>query len=173
MRHSWKLLALVITLVCLVAGVVGAQETPAEMDPLLELLVEQGVITEEQARAVQVEYDRRRAAETEDAAVVPAPLPTPVPTPPVVEAKKEEPKWYDRIDLRGDLRMRYEGFHQEGAYDENVDKKGIPSFLKALTPRCAACAHKKVLHAYGRILRETGATSSAVPSTATCYRTSA
>jgi hypothetical protein len=52
-----------------VAGV-GAEEP--ELDPLLELLVEQGVITLEQALAVQAEYDRRRV---EDAAPgVPAPV---------------------------------------------------------------------------------------------------
>ncbi len=48
---------------CAVAVSVVAQEQAPEMDPLLELLVEQGVITQDQAAAVQAEYDRRQAAE--------------------------------------------------------------------------------------------------------------
>ena len=61
-----------IAVLCLavVAGV-GAEEV--ELDPLLELLVEQGVITIEQALAVQAEYDRRRATEN-----APAVMPPPV-----------------------------------------------------------------------------------------------
>ena len=54
--------ALVIAVLLTVAVGVGAEEP--ELDPLLKLLVEQGVITFEQALAVQAEYDRRRAAES-------------------------------------------------------------------------------------------------------------
>ena len=35
----------------------------SDMDPLLELLVAKGVITQEQAEAVQAEYDRTRQSE--------------------------------------------------------------------------------------------------------------
>jgi hypothetical protein len=98
-----------------VAGV-GAEET--ELDPLLKLLVEQGVITMEQALAVQAEYDRRRAGESPQAVVPP---PVPIQEADVVAAvepqpdKDEEPeKWYDRIDFKGDLRLRGEFFWVDG-----------------------------------------------------------
>jgi hypothetical protein len=123
MTRLWTVWTVVLVLaLCWTTGL-AAQELPAEMDPLLELLVEQGVITEEQARAVQAEYDRRRAAEAAD--VQPTPPPAPSPTPAVIESEEEEPRWYDRIDLRGDLRMRYEGFHQEGAYDDNDQRHRV------------------------------------------------
>ncbi len=107
----------------LVSGVaaLGAQES--ELDPLLALLVEQGVITMEQALAVQAEYDRRRAAEQAPAAVTPQPSvaapPTAAPAAPAhvaaapTEEKKSE-KWYDRIDFKGDLRLRGEFFKVDG-----------------------------------------------------------
>lgn len=52
--------------ICTIAvlGVTGLAAQERELDPLLELLVEQGVITMEQALAVQAEYDRRAAAAT-------------------------------------------------------------------------------------------------------------
>ena len=59
-----RLTAWVAVCAILLIGIsgLGAQET--ELDPLLALLVEQGVITMEQALAVQAEYDRRRAGRT-------------------------------------------------------------------------------------------------------------
>ena len=112
---------MLVFLLCLTgAAVIGADEP--EMDPLLELLVEQGVITEEQARAVQVEYDQREAAKaTPPEMVITEPPQTevaeiaPVPEP----GKKKQEKWYDRIDFRGDLRLRYEGFWIDGISDNN------------------------------------------------------
>ena len=53
-------------------GVVSVGAEEPDLDPLLELLVEQGVITMEQAQAVQAEYDRRRTAVTAPAVVPPA-----------------------------------------------------------------------------------------------------
>ena len=111
-----------------VAGI-GAQES--ELDPLLALLVEQGVITMEQALAVQAEYDRRRAAEQAPPVATPQPAasapPTTAPTVPeqVAEATSTEAasettkapakeKWYDRFDFKGDLRLRAEFFKIEG-----------------------------------------------------------
>ena len=104
-----------IFMVC-VTGL-GAQEVG--LDPLLELLVEQGVITMEQALAVQAEYDRRRAAEQAPAAVVPtegAPVGTAAP---VQEAEtaavpEKQETWYDRFDFKGDLRLRSEFFQFNG-----------------------------------------------------------
>jgi hypothetical protein len=88
---------------------VGAEEL--ELDPLLELLVEQGVITMEQALAVQAEYDRRRAAE-----LVPTASPQAISSAPLEKsvAEEKEEKWYDRIDFKGDLRLRGEFFWVEG-----------------------------------------------------------
>ena len=64
MRRAWVFGLAVV--VCLVVGQVAMAEEP-ELDPLLELLVEQGVITPEQARAVQAEYDRREGKAVENA----------------------------------------------------------------------------------------------------------
>ena len=60
MRHGWGVALL--TVVCLACGGQVFADEP-ELDPRLELLVEQGVITMEQALAVQAEYDRREAGE--------------------------------------------------------------------------------------------------------------
>jgi len=97
--------------VILFVTVVGVGAEELELDPLLELLVEQGVITMEQALAVQAEYDRRRIA-----AQAPAPPGQAVAveiqaTPPGDKTTEEkDEKWYDRIDFRGDLRLRGEFF---------------------------------------------------------------
>jgi len=105
--------------VILFAAIAGVGAEEPELDPLLELLVEQGVITLEQALAVQVEYDRRRAAGQPSAVVPPPPAPAKEPAPPLMveapppEETKEE-KWYDRIDFKGDLRLRGEFFRVEG-----------------------------------------------------------
>jgi len=106
-------------IVMLFVAVVGFGAEQVELDPLLELLVEQGVITMEQALAVQAEYDRRRAAGQPSAVVPQQPDLAKPPTPPLMveapppEETKEE-KWYDRIDFKGDLRLRAEFFRVEG-----------------------------------------------------------
>ena len=56
MKRTWLWFPVVIILF---GAVVGAGAAESVLDPLLELLVEQGVITMEQALAVQAEYDRR------------------------------------------------------------------------------------------------------------------
>ena len=111
-----------------------------ELDPLLALLVEQGVITMEQALAVQAEYDRRREAEQAPAAVTPQPATAaPPPTAPAVpdqvaeatstEAAPEttttaaKEKWYDRFDFKGDLRLRAEFFKIEGISADNYRER--------------------------------------------------
>ena len=116
MRRKMVWISVAVILFVAVVGV-GAEEP--ELDPLLELLVEQGVITMEQALAVQVEYDRRRAAGQPSAVVPPMPDLAVPPAPPLMveaplpEEEKEE-KWYDRIDFKGDLRLRSETFWVEG-----------------------------------------------------------
>ena len=101
--------------VMLLMAVVGVNAEEPELDPLLELLVEQGVITMEQALEVQAEYDRRRAAEKTPAAP-PQTVAMDPPAVPVGEdvAEKEDEKWYDRIDFKGDLRLRGEFFWVDG-----------------------------------------------------------
>ena len=97
-----KRLILVMVLCLTGTAAFGADEP--EMDPLLELLVEQGVITEDQARAVQVEYDRREAAKAAlpEMVITEAPQIATTEVAPVPEpgATKKE-KWYDGIVARG------------------------------------------------------------------------
>jgi hypothetical protein len=99
----------------LLMAVVGVGAEEPVLDPLLKLLVEQGVITMEQALAVQAEYDRRRIADQ-----APTPLPETVAVetaaaPPEEEAtEKKDENWYDRIDFKGDLRLRGEFFWVDG-----------------------------------------------------------
>jgi hypothetical protein len=57
----WKIWIVVLLVVFF--GVLGAGADESELDPLLKLLVERGLITMEEALAVQAEYDRRRAEE--------------------------------------------------------------------------------------------------------------
>jgi hypothetical protein len=132
-----KKLILVIVLFVTGIAVVGAEDP--EMDPLLELLVEQGVITAEQAKAVQAEVARREAAKmaeatppstvtaetpqvaTAEAAAVEEPSLqlAEAPPEPQSEAAPTKEKWYDKIDFKGDLRLRYEGFWADGLSDNN------------------------------------------------------
>jgi hypothetical protein len=106
---------------CLAIPAFATAEEP-EMDPLLELLVEQGVITVEQALAVQAEYDRRASAKQAPPEMVVSALPetavaeaAPAPEP----GDTKPAKWTDRIEIEGDLRLRYEGFWVEGLSDNN------------------------------------------------------
>jgi len=120
--RCWPKLSVAILVLVLAAAGVTAQDGPKEMDPLLELLVEQGVITPEQAEAVQAEYDRRTAAERGAEPPPPAavqPVVAEMETPTVEEAEPTAEKWYDRIDFRGDLRLRHEAFYQDGISDDD------------------------------------------------------
>jgi hypothetical protein len=131
MTKRWSVLATLLIL-CLALPVFAQTEEP-EMDPLLELLVEQGVITAEQATAVQAEYSRREAAEAEGPEMATAEglqaasetAPVTAASPEVAEAQPQPEtapaklKWSDRIDFKGDLRLRYEGFWVEGLGDNN------------------------------------------------------
>ncbi len=85
----------VSVLIVVIAVAVGVSAEERQLDPLLKLLVEQGVITMEQALEVQAEYDRRRLEGETMAA--PAPATEAVPTtaeetaaaPTVVRAEEE------------------------------------------------------------------------------------
>jgi hypothetical protein len=112
-------MARILVIVMILVAVVGVGAEEPELDPLLELLVEQGVITREQALAVQAEYDRRRAAGQPSIVVPPQPDPAKPPVPPqTVEApppeETKDERWYDRIDFKGDLRLRGEFFWVDG-----------------------------------------------------------
>ena len=135
MNKKWTALSTAL-IVCLALPVFAQSDDP-EMDPLLELLVEQGVVTAEQARAVQAEYDRREAAKVAEASLpeaasaeapqaaiteiapVESTSPQVAEAQPSPEAAPTRPKWSDKIDFKGDLRMRYEGFWVEGLSDNN------------------------------------------------------
>ncbi len=86
--------------VLLVSASLASAADPDGLDPLLRLLVTKGVITLDEALALQDE-----AARTAETPVKPA-----APAPPA--------KWYDRLKVSGDVRMRYEGFSQQGAFDD-------------------------------------------------------
>ena len=104
-----------VALLCGGAMDLGAAER--ELDPLLEILIEQGVITREQGIAVEDER-ARRAAVTAGTAIEPVteaatePAAEPLsPALPVASTTTEvKSAWYDRIDFKGDIRLRYEAF---------------------------------------------------------------
>jgi len=128
MIKRWTALATALML-CLAVPVFAQTDEP-EMDPLLELLVEQGVITAEQAKVVQAEYARREAAKVTAATTPPEMVVSEVPDSqiaqevPVSAAGEEKKKtWYDRIDFKGDARLRYEGFKIDGVSDNNVRQR--------------------------------------------------
>ena len=58
MRRAW--IGALVTVIVLLGASTAWAEGP-ELDPLLELLVKRGLITQEEAVAVQAEYDRRDA----------------------------------------------------------------------------------------------------------------
>jgi hypothetical protein len=109
----WKVWSVVLVVVLI--GVLGAGADEPELDPLLKLLVERGLITIEEALAVQAEYDRDRAA-----GQAPVAPPQEIATAPSVAPAEEKvttedaEEWYDRFDFRGDLRLRAEVFWVEG-----------------------------------------------------------
>ncbi len=88
----------------------GTHAAADELDPLLRLLVAKGVITQEEAVSLQAESEAIEKAE--------APAPPAAETPPQA-AEKSYPAWIDRFDAKGDIRLRYEGFSQDGSYDDD------------------------------------------------------
>lgn len=113
--RRWTVRVAVCGLALLAATTIQARDR--QLDPLLDLLVEQGVITMEQALAVQAEYDRRREAANTVHVIPPkpaAPQPESVPAAPVETGAVRDMPWYERIDFRGDLRLRGEFFSVEG-----------------------------------------------------------
>lgn len=113
--RRWTVRVAVCALALLTAAAIQAQDR--QLDPLLELLVEQGVITMEQALGVQAEYDRRREAENNLRLIQPEPSLPQAESTPAAAVEKEaaaDESWYERFDFRGDLRLRGEFFWVEG-----------------------------------------------------------
>ncbi len=104
---------IVAAAVCLGVGLgVAAAGEPTETGLLLRLLVAKGVITEEEAVALEAEFEAlRRGKPAVEAAPVPEPASGTAP------AAAEKPSWTDRFRVKGDLRLRYEGFSKDGSYD--------------------------------------------------------
>ena len=116
-----KWIVWIVVVAVFLGGVAIARAQEPELDPLLALLVEQGVISMEQALAVQAEYDRRNVAEqppaTPEAQAAPAQTVVNEPQAEATEeevAEKKDEKWYDRIEFKGDLRLRSETFWVDG-----------------------------------------------------------
>ena len=133
-----------------VAGI-GAQES--ELDPLLKLLVEQGVITMEQALAVQAQYDEQRAAaQTPQMAPSPAePAPqqvaqaatpaTPEPGPaPAAKADNTIPKGLQGLSVGGLVYLSYQNGNTPSGQDFNAFriKRGYIDIRKTITPYFSA-----------------------------------
>ncbi|KPK27773.1 MAG: hypothetical protein AMK69_10025 [Nitrospira bacterium SG8_3] len=84
-------------------GVSHALDTPKQ-DPLIEILIKKGILTQEEARELVSEMQRERGRQKAEIKQVAA------------EAVQEEaqtskvklPKWVERIDLSGDLRLRHD-----------------------------------------------------------------
>jgi len=133
MTKRWSVLATLLIL-CFAIPVLAQTDEP-EMDPLLELLVEQGVITAEQARAVQAEVARREAAKVappetvtseqppQTASTGTAPAPEAAGSSAETEVVPKKESWYNKIDFKGDIRLRYEDFWVEGISDNNFRQR--------------------------------------------------
>jgi hypothetical protein len=99
----------VIVLTVVVAFGTAATTAAEDMDPLLRLLVAKGIITQEEAAALQAESEALEESAKEA-------------TQPRDKVPEEAPKkesWTDRIKPAGDIRLRYEGFDKEGAFDDD------------------------------------------------------
>jgi hypothetical protein len=145
MTKKWTALSTAL-IVCL-ALPVFAQSNEPEMDPLLALLVEQGVITVEQARAVQSEYDRREA-EPAPAVAAAAPSPAPqvaeaAPVPPApTEVKPVEtiPAGLKGLSIGTLVYLSYQNGNTPSGEDFNLFriKRGYIDIRKTITPYFAA-----------------------------------
>jgi len=110
MKTARALLCIVIFSMATLFVGLTAQAAADELDPLLRLLVAKGVITQQEAIDLQAESEAIEKAEA------PAPPAAETPTP---VAEKSYPSWVDRLDILGDIRLRYEGFQKDGSYDDD------------------------------------------------------
>ncbi len=114
MRFTRGIKGNIIALAFVVTVGVATVGAADEMDPLLRLLVAKGVITQEEAVALQAESKAMEAAEA-----VAEPVEAPQPEP----EEKKKASWTDRVDIYGDMRLRYEGFNQDGGfYNDRRDR---------------------------------------------------
>jgi hypothetical protein len=125
-----------------VAGI-GAQET--ELDPLLKLLVEQGVITMEQALAVQAQYDQQRTA-NQPSTVAPPPVPqqasaTQEPPPaPATTADKTLPAGLKDLSVGGLVYLSYQNGNTPSGQDFSTFriKRGYIDIRKKISANFSA-----------------------------------
>jgi hypothetical protein len=142
------MLVLIPAVIFLFGAVVRAGAAELELDPLLELLVEQGVITMEQAQAVQAEYDRKQ---------VTAPAPTAPqlvagdgtvlaagagPAPEVVQAPVEAalPPGLKGLNIGGLVYLSAQNGNDAAGDDYNqfLIKRGYIDIRKKITPYFSA-----------------------------------
>ncbi len=140
MTNRWTALVTALAL-CLALPVFGRAEEP-QLDPLLALLVEQGVITMEQALAVQTEYDRKEnpvaadgAAPTVTADAAPA-APAPAETKPV----ETIPAGLKGLSIGTLVYLSYQNGNTSSGDDYNQFriKRGYIDIRKEITPYFAA-----------------------------------
>ncbi|MCP4899362.1 MAG: hypothetical protein GY906_20550 [bacterium] len=123
-----------VLLSVLSASFVSAQQS--EVESLIELLVQKGIITADQAVAIRasedskvdqltqlliaqnvITVDEAKVVTQVDApriAVAESATPAAIADAPVVKAEKKS--WTDRLRITGDLRLRYEGFSQDNSF---------------------------------------------------------
>jgi len=143
-----KRTALATALIVCLALPIFAQTDEPELDPLLALLVEQGVITAEQAQAVQAEYDRRETAAAAPAPATagaePAPqvaeaaAPTPAPT--ATKTIETVPAGLKGLSIGTLVYLSYQNGNTPSGEDFNLFriKRGYIDIRKTITPYFAA-----------------------------------
>lgn len=125
---------------------VFAQADEPEMDPLLKLLVEQGVITAEQARAVQAEYDDQNSSATTVAAATP-PAPAgaaagaaPAAAPAEIAQTQVVPPGLKDLSIGTLVYLSYQNGNTSSGEDYNQFriKRGYIDIRKTITPYFSA-----------------------------------
>lgn len=137
---------------CLALPVLAQTDEP-EMDPLLELLVEQGVITIEQAQAVQKEYDKRNATAVEASPQAGQAAPATSTTEPVavaasVPAAGDEIKGVKNLKVGALAYLSYQdGNRSDGSdYGQFRVKRAYIDIRKKVTPYFSVRMTPDVLH---------------------------
>ena len=170
-----RIVVVVLCVLGLMSGLALAQSAPPDdLDPLLKLLVEQGVITMEQALAVQAESDRREAA-ADGAEAAPAARPPSDAEVPAVEPVAEEvapPAAGENFSGVKDLKIGTLAYlsYQDGTNSDGSDysqfriKRGYIDIRKKITPyfsvACDARRHPGRATATSRSASSTSTASS-------------
>jgi hypothetical protein len=149
MTKKWTAIATAIIVCLAIPGFADSDEP--EMDPLLKLLVEQGVITTDQARAVQTEYDRREAGTAAEpapavAAAEASPAPqvadaaSPAPAPAEAKPVETVPAGLKGLSIGTQVYLSYQNGNTPSGEDFNLFriKRGYIDIRKTITPYFAA-----------------------------------